>query len=170
MYVRAQDTGTNHEVVGTMGSVQLCVGQRNFFESTKKWYIRIPLVTYMSKFFGPSKKDIEEMIDKKVNAKHFGPSKKDIEKMIDKKINAEHESNKKARQRLANKININELESTERDVEVAKKINKEMMEVMKKVKENSSRIQENANDIMTNASNVATNSATMIKIIGQLKM
>lgn len=90
--------------------------------------------------------------------------------MIDKKINAEHESNMKARQQLANKININELESAERDVEVAKKVNREMMEVMKKVKENSSRIQENANDIMTNAGNVATNSATMIKIIGQLKM
>lgn len=97
-----------------------------------------------------------------------------METMIDKKVNAEHESNKKARrtikEELIVKIDKNELESGQRDVEVAKKVNREMMEVMKKVKENSSRIQENANDIMTNASNVATNSATMIRIIGQLKM
>lgn len=157
MYVRAQDTGTNHEVVGTMGSVQLCVGQRNFFESTKKWYIRIPLVTYMSKFFGPSKKDIEKMIDKKINT---------MEAMIDKKVNAEHESNKKARRTV--KAQLSKLiEKNESDID---QLQPAVVELKKKVKENSSRIQENANDIMTNAGNVATNSATMIKIIGQLKM
>ena len=135
----AKGTGTNHEVVGTMGSVQLCVGQRNFFKSTKKWYIRIPLVTYMSKFFGPSKKDIE--------------------KMIDKKVNAEHESNKKARRTI--KAQLSKLiEKNESDIEKNRK----------KVKENSSRIQENANDIITNAGNVADNSATMVRIVEQLKM
>lgn len=94
--------------------------------------------------------------------------------MIDKKVNAEHEINKKARraikEELMFKINKNELESGQRDVQVAKKVNIEVMKVMEKVKENSSRIQENANGIMTNASKVATNSATMISIIGQLKM
>lgn len=74
-------------------------------------------------------------------------------------INAEHESNKKARRTINAQLS-KLIEKNKYDIEEAKK----------KVKENSSRIQENANDIMTNASNVATNSATMIRIIGQLKM
>lgn len=103
----------------------------------------------MSKLFGPSKKDIEKMIDKKV--KMIDKKVNSMEAMIDNKVNAEHESNKKARRTIKaqlskliekNKSDIDQLQpavvSTTAYVE----------ELKKKVEENSKNIALNSSSIL----------------------
>lgn len=77
----------------------------------------------------------------------FGPSKEDIEKMIDEKVNAEHESNKKARRTI--KAQLSKLiEKNESDIEKAKK---KVKENSSRIQENANDIITNASNVATNS-------------------